>query len=43
MRVLVFSQAAWNTANSFGNTVTNWFDGWEDTHFAFLFTCKCKT
>lgn len=33
MRILVFSQAAWNTANSVGNTVTNWFDGWEDTSF----------
>lgn len=33
MRILVFSQAAWNTANSFGNTATNWFDGWNDTHF----------
>ena len=33
MRILVFSQAAWNTTNSFGNTFTNWFDGWNDVHF----------
>ncbi len=33
MRILVFSQAVWNTTNSFGNTITNWFDGWEGTSF----------
>lgn len=42
MRVLVFSQAAWNTANSFGNTVTNWFDGWEDTHFFHFYARQQK-
>ena len=33
MRILVFSQAAWNTANSFGNTASNWFEGWDDARF----------
>lgn len=42
MRILVFSQAAWNTANSFGNTVTNWFDGWEDTHFFHFYARQQK-
>ncbi len=42
MRVLVFSQAAWNTANSFGNTVTNWFDGWEDTLFFHFYARQQK-
>lgn len=42
MRILVFSQAAWNTANSFGNTVTNWFEGWDDTHFFHFYARQQK-
>ena len=42
MRILVFSQAAWNTANAFGNTVTNWFDGWEDTQFFHFYARQQK-
>ncbi len=42
MRILVFSQAAWNTSNSFGNTATNWFEGWEDTHFFHFYARQQK-
>ena len=42
MRVLVFSQAAWNTANSVGNTLTNWFDGWDDTLFFHFYARQQK-
>lgn len=38
MKILVISQTAWNTTNSFGNTVTNWFDGWNDSHFYHFYT-----
>ena len=42
MRILVFSQAAWNTANSFGNTVTNWFNSWNDTLFFHFYARQQK-
>jgi hypothetical protein len=42
MNILVFSQAAWNTANSFGNTATNWFEGWQDTHFFHFYARQQK-
>ncbi len=42
MRILVFSQAAWNTANSVGNTLTNWFDGWDDAHFYHFYARQQK-
>ncbi len=42
MRILVFSQAAWNTANAFGNTVANWFDGWIDVHFFHFYARQQK-
>lgn len=42
MRILVFSQAAWNTANAFGNTVANWFKDWKDTHFFHFYARQQK-
>ncbi len=42
MNILVFSQASWNTSNAFGNTVTNWFDGWSDTHFFHFYARQQK-
>lgn len=42
MRILVFSQAAWNTTNSFGNTFTNWFDSWKDVHFFHFYARQQK-
>ena len=42
MRILVISQAAWNTSNSFGNTVSNWFDGWEDSQFFHFYARQQK-
>ncbi len=42
MRVLVFSQASWNTVNSFGNTLTNWFDGWEEAQFFHFYARQQK-
>ena len=42
MRILVISQAAWNTSNSFGNTVSNWFDGWGDAHFFHFYARQQK-
>ena len=33
MRVLVISNVAWDTTNSYGNTLSNWFDEWEDSVF----------
>lgn len=33
MRIIVLSNVAWDDCNSFGNTVSNWFQGWKDTEF----------
>lgn len=32
MNIFVVSEAAWNTSNSVGNTLTNWFANWPDTN-----------
>lgn len=40
MRVLVFSQAAWNTTNNVGNTLSNLFNNWDDVDFFSFYTRK---
>ena len=37
MKVLVISRNAWDITNSIGNTVTNFFTGIEDLHFANIY------
>ncbi len=37
MKILLFSQNAWDETNSFGNTVSNFFDGWEDDVFSHFY------
>lgn len=41
MNILVFSEAAWDNKNSFGNTVSNFFEGqiWDDVNFS-NFYCR---
>lgn len=41
MNILIFSEAAWDNRNSFGNTVSNFFDGsiWENDNFC-NFYCR---
>ena len=33
LRILVLSNVAWDTTNSYGNTLSNWFEGWDDAVF----------
>ena len=33
MRVLVLSNVPWDTRNSYGNTLSNWFEGWDEVEF----------
>ena len=33
MRILTISNVAWDERNSYGNTISNWFEGWTDTVF----------
>lgn len=33
MRILVISNVPWDDRNSLGNTVSNWFEGWNDAVF----------
>lgn len=40
MNILVVSEASWNNTNSFGNTVSNWFEDWEGDHFFSFYTRK---
>lgn len=44
MKILFISQAAWDNKNSFGNTVSNWFEGkeWEKDSFIHFYTRKNK-
>ena len=42
MNILVFSQAAWDNVNAFGNTVSNFFENWSDSTFAHFYTRKQK-
>ncbi len=37
MNILVFSQNAWDDTNSFGNTVSNFFEGWQDDSFCHFY------
>ncbi len=41
MNILIFSEAAWDNKNSFGNTVSNFFDGdsWKEDRF-YHFYCR---
>lgn len=34
MNVLIITNAAWDTRNSLGNTLSNWFTGWEGCQFS---------
>lgn len=42
MNILVFSEAAWDDKNSFGNTVSNflWGDAWRNDHFSNFYARK---
>ena len=42
MNILVFSEAAWDDKNSFGNTVSNFLcgDGWKEDHFCNFYARK---
>lgn len=40
MRILVFQQAAWEETNAVGNTLSNWFGGWNEDQFANFYTRK---
>lgn len=33
MRILTISNVPWDERNSYGNTISNWFEGWTDTVF----------
>ncbi len=37
MRILVISNVPWDVRNSYGNTVSNWFEGWEDDVFSSIY------
>ncbi len=37
MNILVFSQNAWDDTNSFGNTVSNFFEGWQGDSFSHFY------
>lgn len=34
MNIIVISNAVWDDNNSLGNTLSNWFSGWEDCNFS---------
>lgn len=38
MKILILSNASWDTRNSVGNTLSNWFEGWEDTELSFIYS-----
>lgn len=38
MRILVLGINSWDTRNAVGNSLSNWFDGWNDCEFAFMYT-----
>ena len=44
MKLLFFSQVAWDNKNSVGNTYSNWFDGevWKNDSFSHIYTRKKK-
>lgn len=44
MKILFVSQAAWDNKNSFGNTISNWFEGkeWQKDNFAHFYVRKQK-
>lgn len=37
MKILVLGNAPWSNQNSVGNTLSNWFENWEDSEFAFIY------
>lgn len=38
MRILVLTNSAWDDTYSSGNTLSNWFEGWEDTTYYNIYT-----
>lgn len=38
MRILVLSNASWDNRNSVGNTLSNWFEGWNDADFFCIYS-----
>lgn len=47
MKILILSNATWDTRNSLGNTLSNWFENWEDAEISFIYSrdalpnCNC--
>lgn len=42
MNILVLGNASWDNTNSVGNTLSNWFDGWTDVEFAYIYNRAAK-
>lgn len=38
MKVLVLGNSTWSDTNSVGNTLSNWFEGWKDAEFSFMYS-----
>lgn len=34
MNILVITNAVWDNRNSYGNTISNWFENWQDSRFS---------
>lgn len=37
MKILILGTVPWDNQNSLGNTLSNWFENWEDCEFAFMY------
>lgn len=42
MKILIVSASSWSNQNSLGNTLSNWFEDWEDCEFAFMYAREAQ-
>lgn len=42
MKILIIGNGSWDDTNSLGNTLSNWFEGWENTQITYFYNRDSK-